>query len=552
MKKTLTGRILCGLLSVTLLLSGCGRRSSGGGNNSGKTSGADAVVHAASSLEIRQDPVIQAHLENNRNISTERQEHHADTFHLYIENTESMAGFVSDNTTTEFQEGLQSLMDVAYSNFENINAHMLTYSQEYEELEWEEAELDKKLLRKMQTPEFYEGNPMPEISALEDLSWGKKSAFEAKGVTVLVSNFVEPGNDLNALVVGIESYFDEYPNTAACIMAVTSRFKGELHVPYDGGTYPTFMVYNFAGMAPFYMVMVGPETQVRETAQEVAGRLQTKGITPSYSIYTNNANAQVLEEPMHFNLIGDLKTKKAPADVLRSFNTGTLYEDDGGNAYFAASSGRVETLDGENGGGISTSTQISVVSTDYHSPAKYEWDYKLYSYDATQQTWVEEGKNALAQATVEAKIYKGPLEDALDEEPILAAGREEMLVTARLNFSGVSSLTRNQIYRVEVKLFLNRQNTEIRQESGRDELMAYSIVRADYDAALSLMSVGTDNSRIWTARPQVQDQVQQALLRTPNFSELLTSMENLENKYQDSNELVEYLDFVFNVPQETA
>ena len=551
MKKGNAKRVFCLTLAAVMLLSGCGRRNASGAEGTAqKSSGAVSSVKTASNLEIRNDSVIQGHLRSNSTLSTERNEREADTFHFYIENTETMAGFVSPNVTTDYQESIQSLMDVAYNSFSKMDAHMLVYADDIQELEWERTDLDKKFIRKLQSSGLYEGNTLPEVSPLEALTWEAESPFEENGLTVIVSNFVEPGNDLSALAVEIEAYFDKYENSSACIMGVTSRFEGTFHIPYDGGEKTTYCIQDFSGDAPFYMVMVGPEDAVRETAQNLAERMRTKEITPSYSIYSNNVYAQILAEPLSFDVIGDLKSKKAPSYIIRSYNTGELYEDDAGNAYFSTSMGRVETLDSSSSGNVSTSTQISVMSKDYDGVSEYNWDYDLYTYDEATKQWAEAGKNALSKATVTVKTEQGSLMDELSDEPILASGRKEIRVSAKLDFGSGSPLSREQIYRVGVQLYLNRQNTEAESSAAGSDLREYSIGRADYDAAINKLSSGWGGSKIWTASPVLQKDAQQVLLKTPNLGDLLTSLEQLEKKYQDTSEMVEYIDFVFNVPAE--
>ena len=550
MKKVHRRRVFCAVLSALMLLSGCGRKQASGGGAAQQESGSAAAIKVASNLEIRNDDVIQAHLEHNRNLNTERVDREAEIFHFYIENTETMEGFVAPNVTTAYQESIQSLMDVAYNSFEKLAAHMLVYSEDIGELEWERAELDKKFIRKIQTRAPYTGNVLPEVSPLEALTWEASSPFEENALTVIVSNFVEPGNDLNALAVEIESYFDDYENSAVCVMAMTSHFEGNFHIPYDGGNSTTYTITDFAGDAPFYMVIVGPEKAVRDTTLNLEERLLKKGITPTYGIYTNNVYAQILAEPLSFDVVGDLKRKKAAAATIRSYNTGDLFEDDAGNAFFAASSGRVETLDSEANGGISTSTQISLMSKDYDGVSQYDWEYALYHYDAATGKWVDAGKNALTRSTVTVQKENGPLVDEQSDEPVLASGRKEIRGSAKLDFSSTSSLKRDQIYRVEVKLYLNRQNPNAVSSSAGSGLTDYSIVRADYDAMINKMSEGWGNTKIWTASPALHSRVQTVLLRTPNLSDLLTSLEQLEKKYQDDSEMIEYIDFVFNVPGE--
>lgn len=551
MKHTYSKRLACAALAALMLLTGCGRRSSNvdeGSNGGDKGAASAAVVRPASNLELRNDPVIQDHLENNHNLSTARNTREATNFHFYIENTETMKGFTATSVRTNFKEGVQSLLDVARNTFTNLDAHSLEYSSEEKALLWQESELNDRFIRKVQTKSFYD-NPLVEITALEELMW-EDAIMDEYGVTAIVSNFVEPGNDVNALAVAIEAYFDAYENSAACVMGMTSLFEGDFHVPYDGGNSLTYRITSFKSDVPFYIVLFGPEQSVRDLTQRLDEAMRNKHVEPTYDIYTNNANAQVLAEPLSFDLLGDLKRKKAPAEVTRSYNTGDLYEDDGGNVYYAASSGRAETLDSEENGDISSSTQISVISKDYDGHSSYHTEYTLYTYDAVNMTWVEAGKNALARTTVTVQPLSGPAEDELSEEPILTAGRREMLIKAKLDFGSGSALRREEIYRVEVKLYLNRANTEAGSNGNGPKLADYSVVRAEYDTEINKLSDGWQDTKIWTSEPESHPKLLKVLTKTPNLGDLLLSLEQLQNKYQDDTQLIEYVDFVFNVPSE--
>ncbi len=551
MDKKVRKRMLCGMLAAVLFLSGCGRARSGGSRSTSRSDTAKAAVKTADALEIRNDGVIRSHLENNRNLNIHRTDRSADTFRLYVENTEAMAGFASGGLTTDYQESIQRVMDVAFGSFADLDIHMLACPDGTDEPEWEEAELNEKMTRKVQNAAFYSAVKMPESSPLAALAWESEAPFQENALTVLISSFIEPGNDLNVLAEQIKEYFDEYENSAACLMGITSRFQGDYYViPY--GDQPACRIVDFSGEAPFYMVMVGPEMTVRDFVQNLSQRLEKKNITPAYGIYTNNVYEQILEEPLKFDVIGDLKSKKAEAGMIRSFNTGALYEDDGGCAFYAASSGRVETLDSDPSGGISSSTQISIMSKDYNGTAQYGWDYSLYSYDAETGKWAEAGKNALTQSTVTVKNERGPLSDSHSTEPILASGRNELRVSARLNFGSGSPLTRDQVYRVEVRLRLNRENPDAGSGSAETDLRKYTIVHADYIAAVRRLSSGWGGTKVWTARPGLWTDTQKALLCTPTLEDLIANLEQMETEYQDNREFVEYIDFVFNVPQEDS
>ena len=553
MRKKVGRRVFCGILAAVTLLSGCGGRqqASGGREKSQAESGGAATVKTADALEIRSDSVIQSHLDDNKKLDIRRMDREAQAFRLYVENTEAMAGFASGDVTTNYQESVQRIMDVAFNNFSELELHMLAYPDGSEELEWAEVDLYEKSTRKMQDAAFYSDVTMPSSSPLAALAWESEEPFQENALTVLVSSFIEPGNDLNALSDQIQDYFDKFENSAVCLMGITSQFKGDFYViPY--GDQPATRIVNFDGEAPFYMVMVGPEPTVRDFVQNLNQRLEKKNIIPAYGIYTNNAYTQILEEPLSFDVIGDLKTKKAGAGMIRSYNTGTLYEDDRGNAFYAASSGRVETLDSDAYGDISTSTQISIISKDYNGTAEYSWDYSLYSYDAENGTWVEAGKNALTKCSVTAELERGPLTDQYSDEPILASGRNELRISAKLNYGSGSPLNKDQIYRVEVRLHLNREDPNAGNSSAGSSLRKYTIVHSDYIAAVKRLTSGWGNTKIWTAKPTLWSDAQMALSRTPILEDLLTNLGDIQKKYVDNREFVEYVDFVFNVPQEDS
>ena len=171
-----------------------------------------------------------------------------------------------------------------------------------------------------------------------------------------------------------------------------------------------------------------------------------------------------------------------------------------------------------------------------------QWEFRT--------TTLGDCRYALSSTSVTVTTENGPLEDDYSDEPILAPGRKEMRISARLDFDTASSLYREEIYRVEVRLNLNRKNPNAESSASGTNLKEYSIVRADYDIAVNKLSDGWGKTKIWTASPQLHESLQKVLVRTPNLVDLLTSLEQLEEKYQDESEMIEYVDLVFNVPRE--
>lgn len=554
MMKLRTKRAVSLLLLCTMLLTlcGCGQRDT---NKPDDASSAPAKLVDPSAVgdALLNDEEIVSHIKNNANINTHREVRTAHAFRLIIANTQTMTGFVTSNVATEYQQCLSGLMSVASEEqFITKDAYLLVKDEETGDVQWENRELDKQLGIRAQKSAFYEGIPLPQEGALGTLADLGREAFPEKALTVIVSNFVEPGNDLNALSAQIEAYFDRYDYSAVCVMGFTSQFRGLFHIPSNELANPTFYIGNntderdrFEGKAPFYLVMIGPENAVRDAVTNINDRLEQYEIRGEYCIYTNSLYQQVLTEPLTFDVIGDLKKRKAPVDTIRSYNTGTLVEHNSGNVYYSGILDRVETLDQDSGDAISTSTQISVMSTDYDGVSQYDnWDYQMYAYDPDTGSWEEAGKNDLANATVVIQPESG---DDLAEELILAQGRREIRVSAKLSFKN-GLLSKNTIYRLTVRLFLNSENAAIEKMSSDGLTRKFDISRTDYDAAVNQLANLGGNNKSWTSTGYMQDDVQLALLRTPNLKQFITSLEKLVEKYHDNSDMIEYLDFVFNVP----
>lgn len=557
MKRQARKRLLCGMLSTIMLLTGCAQRGVPASEESPSKGGTNSVsAVSAADLNIRRDSVIQGHLENNRNIVTQRVDREAKEFCLYVENSKMMEGFIpgAGSASSAYQETVQSLKDViSNGGFQEKEAYVLSSVSKGEEPEWKSADLDATLNR-MHRRDLYAGVEVPEVSPLEVM----EHPFGENLLTVIVTNLMEPNNDLNAIVGRIRSYFDKYENSAACLMEISSEFEGTYYIPSyankeqwrienikpgDKNSYPV--------MTPFYLIMVGPEPAVRKFASSMEERLSKKSILPVYGVYTNNVYAQIIDEPLHFRVLEDLKLKKASTNIVRSYNTGMLYEDGAGSAYYSNSGQRVKTLDADVDPGknvrISNSTQISLMSEDYDGLTSYKEEHTLYVFNPETNKWEETEKNARDNAFVTLVTEKGELRDDYADEPILSSGKQ-VRISAKLDFSSTSPLKREKMYRMEVRLLLNHENPNAKSDAAGEQLRSFSINRQEFDSAIEKLSSGSQNNRIWTASFSAGKKAAPALSKTPNLEELLTSLEELESEYKDTREVVQYVDFVFNVP----
>lgn len=528
------------LCSVLLSLCGCQQRTGESGKGQAEAAPVKPLNNSGISEELQNDPIILEHARNNQRLSTEREVRSANAFRLFIENTETMAGFVNSDTTTAYQNSLSCLMDVM-SSYTDMDAYMLENDPESGQVVWESADIDGHFRSKCQTPGFYEGRKLPVESPLKGLSYLGEEAFPGNALTVLVSNFIEPRYDLNALSNQIETYFDKYANSAACVVAVTSAFKGDFHIASNDVRNTTRILKHFDGETPFYMVIVGPEQDVQTAAENLSKRLGQIDIDCSYCIYTNSMYQQTLLEPLDFNAKSVLTNRKAPADTTESYNTGVLSIHEGGYAYFSGKSDRVETLDEGSDTEISTSTQIALISDGYDGITQYNnFDYELYKLDGQSGEWIPATKLEKIDSVVKLGIEEIEKENPYTGDKQMVP---EQLITVKMRYHNASSLSKNQIYRVELRLHLNEESPRFLRVNSLT-LSPYSIPRQDYDAALSVYNGYLD----WDQQTTFRDSVQSVLLCTPNLSAFLTSLEQLVEKYQDNTEMIEYFDFVFNVP----
>lgn len=525
-----------------------------------------AAPTAGGVFSISNDPVIQEHIQNNLALKDRKEvERNANEFHFYIANTETMAGFVNGREVTQFYEVVQSAFDVAHSQYNSLYAHVLGCAEGSKELKWQEEKLNDTLLRDIQSLNFYTDKSLPEVGPLTMMFRQGQNPFAENGLTMIVSNFVEPSFDLNALAVGIEEYFDAYEKSAACVIGFRSRFLGELFVPQHAKTKDgtTFYIKDFEGEVPCYVVLVGPEISVRNFSETLLKYFDSRKVDCSSAIYTNSVYDQIIAPPLEFDVVADQKAKKATAPVLSSYNTGALTKSEYGNVYCSTYSsvettdatGRNKNADAGEGVPVSRSTQITLISSDFNGISQYAYDYLLYTYDPETAQWEDAGKNALTMVRVNPEIKTGELSEKIADKTnvLLADGREEVLMRATLDFSDDELLSRSKIYRLEVQLYLNRENLDAKSEAGNSELRQYGITSTEYYNLTNRLCPIAHGHYIWTGtKMPVRKEALTILRYTPNLDTFLARLEQMETKYQPTGEYIQYLDFVFNLPDQNS
>lgn len=564
-------KVVCSALVALMTLSICGCRPGDVKPRDSKeeqtaAETAPTAVPAESAGTFLDDKEIRKQLASNEELRAEKTIRRADKIQLYIENTETMEGFIAATGQSEYQRCIQSTLETAYQMYEQRTVGYLGRSQEENgpgEVAWCTAEADDQFAKDVQERAFYKDNPVQKVGALSTLMQSDPDVFSGDKLSVIVSNFMNPGFDLSPLNREIKEYFDKYEQSAACVIGFTSRYEGEACIPTSGEytVRTTFLIWpiqdgtqNFE--IPCYVVLVGPESSVREYSDGLLRTMEDRDVRCTSSIYTNSVYEQIIEKPITFEVIPDQKAKKVSPLIMGSYNTGALIQHPDGEAYYTTRTNRAETMDNEEGNYTGKSSQIALISKDYDSETVYEdYEYTLYVYDPETKQWVEANKNDLAKVSVTLSTESGRMTDPgfdKQEIEILASGRRELYLSGKLLFTDDGPLSRDNIYRLEVRLKLNRPNPDAESEAN-PEMRAFSISADEYYSALDRISGERDGNKNLNANRGTTDLVQDALYvlkHTPDLKSFLSRLEELEGAYQDDTEVVEYVNFVFNLPEE--
>lgn len=569
----LLAALLLAMAGCSMERTGTSRRAAASATNAPEDTG-DQTAAATEAAEDRRgnttwsaetDPVIQEHIAALNALKEDKPARKASHLELYVENTEAMAGFLPSSGITEYLQSVQALFDAMDGNYSSTAHYLIGGSSG---LHWISGAMDNAFRRDMQSLAFYQENIFPAESALGQL-FRSGTPFAEDGLTLIVSSFVEPQFDLSPLSRGIEQYFGNYADSAACVIGIHSSFNGgltrytqefigaDLVIPSDNTAYdvPSFYVRDYVGTLPVYIVMVGPEADVQKFLSTYEKQLTTAGVEYTKSLYSNNVYDQIVEAPLELEVIADQKAGKLAPPVLSSYNTGVLSQSESRTVFSATYVG-VEARDerSRNSGSedeapveIRTSTQISAISTNYVPGAEYTFDYCLYAYDKDTETWAEAGKNAQAMVHFTHKIMEGEVSEVIDNKDvvILAAGREGIYLSALLDFSQTSALSRDTVYRLEVQVKLNHPNRDARSEANPDLAKEFSTSSSQYYQVVNSLVSLYPPHRQWRATEA--DLTATALPYTPNLSAFLTSLELLESSFRPDTEYVQYLDFIFNL-----
>ena len=500
------------------------------------------------------DPALAVHKADNAALYTaSASARKADAVQLYFENTTSLQRFFNSKLVNAFSLGVRNVYSAVNRYFDNSQLSCYALDTVEGRTRWVRLASDDNTRSNTQTKAFYafENGSTNYLGLLFDdhtVTFGKDS------LNVVISSFTEPAFDLSGFGQGLDRYMADNPGSAVCLYGALSSVEAhDLQVyRFDkAANEPDFTILDFSGSLPFYILAAGPEESVRAFDTAMDELMRSSSVTFRRSVFSNGVYTQLQAPPLALALVADPKLKSGSGEILQSYNTGTLTEDPDGNIYCATYAG-IETKDDRNSSAnLSYSSRIACVSKnlDTADGPFYSADFTLYAYDAESQSWQPCDK--LASSRVE--LICRPLQGSSPEgSAILAAGDEQLYISAKLDFSADSPLDRSTMYRVEVRLKLNYENPDPVSEGNVGSIRDLCISDMDYYRALNDLRVssGFHKSYIkaWEySSGEKKESAKAALMRTPNLESLLSTLEKAEHYVPETADRIEYIDFIYNL-----
>lgn len=550
------------------------------------------------------DPVIVAHQENNREVMAEKDlDRDAERFDLYVDNIKTMGGFISESSS-EYQRSIQTAIDVAAVMFsDNLYGHAMVDSKEKTDassstLIWEESELDKNFTRKLRSQSFYNVKILPDYGTLDKL-FTEEEPFKAESLSVIVTNFMGDYYDMGVIYNGIQRYFDRYPHSAALLMGYTSQYHGNLYLAdKDNDDKHEFYITAFRGDIPFYMIVVGPEQAVKDYQQRMEKSLDDQDVKAAMSFYTNSVYECIEAKPLNFRVASDPGSVKEATGIAEqiwtfdsldncgavgewnpnrrwsSFNVGDITINDDGTVIVSRNRGvstnmarkiNRKTQD-ENRlvagkyGRTDAARQLTLFSTDYNDRSIYSAEYQLYVFDKQSGEWVEASKGESSMVLFGFGKQEGPVSDyrdgASDRKSIsvLPQDNTEYCLSTRLNYDPAadSVLNKSQIYRLEVRIRLNRANPRAESNATPEELFGFATTEEKFYSFKKMMGSLLNYTWQQELSEQTRETIRDCLNATPKLDFFLDSMSKLEKRYDVDVPIVEYVDIIFETGEEIS
>lgn len=540
------------------------------------------------------DSVISKHQEIFDQLTKDSQKEEPDQsatiFRMYYDNTESMMGFVTpmiqEREKTSFVYSIDAAIDVASGMISaptNGIADAVGYALEADSsniLRWNEVEINDELQGQFCAKSFYTGSGGGRLGTLTEngkvigplgrLFQKGANPFAVDGLTVIVSDLMEQGFNLDTLRDGIQQYFSENEYAAAIILGCTSKYVGNMSVPCFSGSSGTDIVTinNYDGPAAYYFLIVGPRNLAESYVQQLEERLYDSDIEFERASYYNSADINSTVAPLSFELVEDtmkdVKTLEGDAapkrreegrrgdddieeedktesgertleDVWGSANTNGVSAQ--GNA-FAAHVGR------NSSSVFGSFIQLAAFADQPDDVESEIVSSTLYVYDEEIGDWKEGSKNEQSEYTLRMDSLEGPVTEINNSSKIIVAeDREGVLLRCTMDFSEEGALDRSKTYRVEVQL--NNHREKDGDEDDDDDLLEMSITTSDFDTSLSALAMDKQDEYNWAKSSKAaREAAASALMRTPKLNNLLNALSNLS--YQPEKQQSQYVDFIFD------
>lgn len=583
-------------LAAVLAMAGCGAR--------------DAAAEAmGEAIPVEPIDGHQKELKELRALSEKTQEKTGTVFRIYYDNTRSMMGYVAVGDGNNVYVNLldaaldqaTEMLDAGKNGLERMEAYVLTDLQPdngiNEELAWTQVDVEGSLHNYFMTESFYTGSHEGHREGTLDHTYGdgtvKKAGpltrlfldgnnpFEKDGLTVVVSDLMEQEFDLNTICDGIIEYCRKTEDAAVCIMACKSPFAGQLSVPVFSDTSTgskMVSVENYEGDAAFYYIITGPDDLVeaycdgiRKKTGEPKQAVWCLFCRPGTSCYApltfeavRNTMAGITQEefggtetetPDGFRRQGQEALLDAPLyAVWGSANVNGLAAMDGRENAFCATMGPGMGSCGAFGSRMLVSAYADLpegLETAFGEEEKKPDAYRIVPseaclYERNGQDWVLADKNVQKNVQIRFETVKGPVEEHVTGDQLLAAGRRVAYLRVMVDGSTEKDgglLKDGTDYLLTVPVHLAMRSAPPVDAAALD---AFSANVADYRVALEGLA-GENTQYFWlSSSEQARQEAAAQFCRTPKLGLLTQRLENFFGQEAPAD-YIAYVDYLFRV-----
>lgn len=593
MRKIQWNRLVCLGMAALMILSLCA---------CAKREAVQPAVEAIGTKEMPQtadwQSVFDKHAEINAAIGVHPEAENS--CRVFLENTQFMQ-VLARSGKNEYRSSLNAAYSVLDGLFSKQRLFYLEKAKSGE-LSWTESS-DTDVTKNRSTSADFYANLVPVMTSPLSSMFQADSLTEYHGLTVLVTNFMEPNFNLSPFRKGVEAYMQNNPESQIAFLAISSEIVGTMYYPQinaAGNTVAASVVNleNRKGIGPvtmpFYIILLGPKDMVKNTSEELRSALADNKISVNYNSYQNYAQANTVVQPLSFDMIKPIEKLTSTVQVTSTLSTGKVNlestlqpegaKEETGPAnrnsyektkYFASMNiGTPTRVNGAvflagvqaRSSGVTNMSEerINLIASNYDPdlPVSLK-SWKLYTMNDLTGQWVESTINEAGSVRVEEEIITIPetrLNNKGEEEPngnlvengipIQLAGTTCYYINTALDKTkGI--LKEGQTYRIEICLDLKQASSpdgdSILGRSLGGGMESLSISDTEYLTSIANLSDG--KNYIGSAPPQARTAAAAALAKTVNLSSLLSGLESICEECVRNEVIEEYVNIVFRAPE---